>query len=114
MDFNFSDDQEQLRDAASKWVTKGYPFERRRAIASAGGFSREAYAELAELGLCALSIPEAHGGLDMGPIESMVVMEELGRGLVLAFTGLKPSWTSEMDTRAGSSSTLRTVPVVGL
>jgi alkylation response protein AidB-like acyl-CoA dehydrogenase len=83
MDFNFSDDQEQLRDAVYKWVAKAYPFERRRSITRAGGFSREAYAELAELGLIGLYIPEAHGGLDMGPIEGMVVMEELGRGLVL-------------------------------
>ena len=83
MDFNFSDDQEQLRDAVRKWVAKGYTFERRRSIANAGGFSHEAYTELAELGLCGLYIPEAHGGLDMGPIEGMVVMEALGRGLVL-------------------------------
>ena len=83
MDFNFSDDQEHLRDAVRKWVAKGYTFERRRAIASAGGFSREAYTELAELGLSALYVPDAHGGLGMGPIEGMLVMEELGRGLVL-------------------------------
>ena len=83
MDFNFSDDQEHLRDAVRKWVAKGYAFERRRAIASAGGFSREAYTELAELGLSALYVPDAHGGLGMGPIEGMLVMEELGRGLVL-------------------------------
>jgi len=83
MDFNFSDDQEQLRDAVCKWVAKAYPFERRRSITHAGGFSREAYAELAELGLSGLYIPEAYGGMAMGPIEAMVVMEELGRGLVL-------------------------------
>ncbi len=83
MDFNFSDDQEQLRDAVRKWVAKAYTFDRRRSIAKAGGFSREAYNELADLGLCGLYIPEAHGGLDMGPIEGMVAMEELGRGLVL-------------------------------
>jgi alkylation response protein AidB-like acyl-CoA dehydrogenase len=83
MDFDFSDDQEQLRDAVCKWVAKAYPFERRRSITQAGGFSREAYTELAELGLCGLFIPEAHGGLAMGPVEGMVVMEELGRGLVL-------------------------------
>ena len=50
MDFDFSDDQEQLRDAVRKWVDKGYDFERRRGIAKAGGFSREAYGQLAELG----------------------------------------------------------------
>ena len=83
MNFDFSDDQEQLRDAVRKWVDKGYSFERRRAIDKSGGFSREAYSELAELGLCGLYIPEADGGLGMGPVEGMVVMEELGRGIVL-------------------------------
>ena len=83
MDFNFSDDQEQLRDAVRKWVGKGYGFERRRAIADAGGFSRDAYTELAELGLTGLYIAEADGGMGMGPVEAMVVMEELGRGIVL-------------------------------
>jgi len=83
MDFDFTDDQEQLRDAVRKWVDKGYSFERRRAIVKAGGFSREAYKELAELGLCGLYIPESHDGMGMGPVEGMVVMEELGRGIVL-------------------------------
>jgi len=83
MDFDFSDDQEQLRDAVRKWVDKGYSFERRREIVRAGGFSREAYGELAELGLAGLYISEDDGGMGMGPIEGMVVMEELGRGMVL-------------------------------
>ncbi|OOG41038.1 acyl-CoA dehydrogenase family protein [Polaromonas sp. A23] len=83
MDFDFTDDQEQLRDAVRKWVDKGYDFERRRGIAKAGGFSREAYGQLAELGLAGLYIPEDDGGLGMGPVEGMVVMEELGRGIVL-------------------------------
>jgi alkylation response protein AidB-like acyl-CoA dehydrogenase len=83
MDFDFSDDQVQLRDAVRRWVDKGYDFERRKSIVAAGGFDRVAYAELAELGLCGLYIPEEHGGLGMGPVESMVVMEELGRGIVL-------------------------------
>ncbi len=83
MDFDFSDDQEQLRDAVRKWVAKGYGFERRRSIVNAGGFDRGAYGELAELGLAGLYIPEEGGGMGMGPVEGMVVMEELGRGMVL-------------------------------
>ncbi len=83
MDFEFSDDQQQLRDAVAKWVARAYGFDRRRAIASAGGFDAGAYGELAELGLCGLYVPESHGGLGMGPVEGMVVQEELGRGLVL-------------------------------
>ncbi|HWP12310.1 MAG TPA: acyl-CoA dehydrogenase family protein, partial [Ramlibacter sp.] len=83
MDFDFTNDQEQLRDAVRKWVDKGYDFERRRAIVKAGGFDAGAYRELAELGLAGLYIPEEHGGMGMGPVEGMVVMEELGRGIVL-------------------------------
>ena len=83
MDFDFSDDQEQLRDAVRKWVDKGYTFERRRAAVAAGGFDRAAWNELAELGLTALTVPEAHDGMGQGAIDAMVVAEELGRGIVL-------------------------------
>ena len=83
MDFDFSNDQEQLRDAVRKWVDKGYTFERRRTTVAAGGFSRPVWTELAELGLCGLYISDDHGGMGMGPIEGMVAMEELGRGIVM-------------------------------
>ena len=84
MDFDFTEDQESLRDAVRRWVDKGFSFERRHALAKAGGATREVYGELAELGLTALAIPEAQGGMGFGPIEAMVVNEELGRGLVNA------------------------------
>ena len=83
MDFDFSDDQDQLRDAVRKWVDKGYSFDRRRETTRDGGFSRAAYTELAELGLCGLYIAPEHDGMGLGPVEGMVVMEELGRGIVL-------------------------------
>lgn len=83
MDFNFSDDQEQLRDAVRKWVDRSYTFERRQGIARSGGFERAAYNEMAELGLAGLYVSEDNGGMGMGPVEAMVVMEELGRGIVL-------------------------------
>ena len=84
MDFDFSDEQEQLRDAVRRWVDKGFGFERRHALAKAGGKTREVLGELNELGLAGLVVPEAHGGMGFGPVEAMVVMEELGRGLVNA------------------------------
>jgi len=83
MDFDFTDDQQQLRDAVHRWVDKGYDFEKRRAIVRAGGFDRGVYNQLAELGLTGLYIPEDFGGMGMGPVEGMVVMEELGRGIVM-------------------------------
>ena len=83
MNFDFTDEQEQLRDAVRKWVDKSYTFERRRGIEAAGGFSKEAFEELNALGLGGLIIDETFDGLGMGPVEAMVVMEELGRGIVL-------------------------------
>ena len=84
MDFDFTDDQESLRDAVRRWVDKGFGFERRHGIAKAGGRTREVYRELAELGLTGLTVPEVNGGMGFGPVEAMVVCEELGRGLVNA------------------------------
>lgn len=83
MDFDFSEDQEALRDAVRRYVDKDYAFERRTQIARAGGFDRAVWEGLAGLGLTALAVPEAHGGLGFGSVEAMVVMEELGRGLVM-------------------------------
>ena len=82
MDFDFSDDQEMLRDSVRRWVDKAYGFERRHGIAKAGGFSKEAWQEIADLGLTGLYVPEAQGGMGFGPVDAMVVMEELGRGIV--------------------------------
>ncbi len=84
MDFDFTDDQEALRDAVRRWVDKDFAFPRRHAIARTGGRTREVYRELGDLGLTGLVLPEAFGGLGLGPVEAMVVCEELGRGLVNA------------------------------
>jgi alkylation response protein AidB-like acyl-CoA dehydrogenase len=83
MDFDFTEDQQALRDAVRRFVDKDYTFERRTQITRNGGFDRATWDGLAGLGLTALAVPEAHGGLGFGAVEAMVVMEELGRGLVL-------------------------------
>ena len=72
-----------LRDAVRRGSTRA------TASSAAARSSRPAASrarpgsELAELGLAGLYVPEAHGGMGLGPVEAMVVMEELGRGLVL-------------------------------
>ncbi|XHS77920.1 acyl-CoA dehydrogenase family protein [Burkholderiaceae bacterium UC74_6] len=83
MDFEFSEDQQALRDAVARWVEGDYSFEQRQAIVREGGFSRAAFEGLVGLGLMGLVVPEAHGGLGLGAVDAMVVMEELGRGLVM-------------------------------
>ncbi len=112
MDFNFSDDQEQLRDAVRRWVDKGYTFERRRTIVAAGGFDRAAYGELAELGLAALTVPEAYGGMGQGAIDAMVVMEELGRGIVLEPLAQTYAATAVLGQYAGADLQERWLPQI--
>ncbi len=84
MNFEFSQDQNALRDAVARWVEKSFAFERRHGLAKAGGATRVVYGELAELGLAGLAVSPDHEGMGFGAVEAMVVMEELGRGLVNA------------------------------
>jgi alkylation response protein AidB-like acyl-CoA dehydrogenase len=84
VNFELTDDQQALRDAVARWAQKSHTFERRHALAKAGGASHEVLGELADLGLLGLQIPSEHGGLGMGPVEAMVVTEELGRAMVSA------------------------------
>ena len=83
MDFNLSDEQQMLRDAASRFVREQYAFEARRRWAAAAGWSPERWAQYADMGWLGLSIPEEFGGLGCGFIETAIVAEELGRGLAL-------------------------------
>jgi len=84
MDFNFKEEQLQLADALKRWIARDYTFDARRAIVgSPTGTSDAAWGTLAELGLTALPLPEAHGGFDGDAVDMFVVMQELGRGLVV-------------------------------
>ena len=84
MDFTCSEEQLLLEDTVRRFVAKDYGFEKRRAIRdSAEGWSRETWQALADLGLLALNVPEEHGGLGGGPVDTMLVMNALGPGLLL-------------------------------
>jgi alkylation response protein AidB-like acyl-CoA dehydrogenase len=84
MDFNFTEEQQLLADTVKRFVREDYTFEKRREILKRPeGWSREVWNKLAELGLTALNVPEAHGGLNANPVDTMLVMNALGEGLVL-------------------------------
>ncbi len=84
MDFNFKEEQLQFVDALKRWVARDYSFEERKAIiASPEGVSAKAWATLAELGMMALPVPEEQGGFSGSAVDMFVVMQELGRGLVV-------------------------------
>ncbi len=84
MDFNFKEEQLAFADALKRWVTKDYSFDARNKIVhSAAGVSDTAWATLAELGMTALPVPEEQGGFNGSAVDMFVVMQELGRGLVV-------------------------------
>ena len=84
MDFNYNEEQLALQDTLRRFISKDYGFEQRRALAkSTEGFSRDHWRQFADLGILALPFPEDFGGLNGNAVDSMLVMEMLGRGLVL-------------------------------
>ncbi|HEY4365819.1 MAG TPA: acyl-CoA dehydrogenase family protein [Steroidobacteraceae bacterium] len=84
MDFSFTAEQQLLADTVQRFVRENYSFDTRRAIlTSVPGWSRDVWQDLAALGLTALNVPEEHGGLNGGPVDTMLVMNALGAGLIL-------------------------------
>lgn len=84
MDFDLNSEQQQLADAIARWAEKDYSFEKRKQIISTdAGVSTAAWQALAELGVLALPVPSAHDGFDGTAIDQMVVMQALGRALVV-------------------------------
>jgi len=84
MNFNYNEEQLALQDTLRRFIAKDYGFEQRRALAkSADGFSRDHWRQFADLGILALPFPEDFGGLNGSAVDTMLVMEMLGRGLVL-------------------------------
>jgi pimeloyl-CoA dehydrogenase small subunit len=84
MDFDFSEDQRLLKDSVDRLIADRYDFEARKGyMKEPNGWSAEMWAQYAELGLLGLPFAEAHGGFGGGAIETALVMEAFGRGLVL-------------------------------
>ena len=85
MDFEYNDEQRMLKDSIDRLIAPAYDdLGKRKATQSQGpGFSEELWGKYAELGLTALPFTEEDGGFGGGPVETMVVMEAIGRGLAL-------------------------------
>ena len=79
MDFRLNEEQQQLADSIQKYFAKDYGFEQRKAIlASASGTSAEVWATLADMGVMAVSLPEAAGGFGGGVLDLMSAMQAVG------------------------------------
>lgn len=84
MDFDFSDVQRMLRDAGERFVAKEYELGKRRALlATPLGYSDDHWRTFADLGWLGLTLPEHLGGFGGSAVDSLVLMEAFGKGLVL-------------------------------
>ncbi|MEQ8586998.1 MAG: acyl-CoA dehydrogenase family protein [Thalassobaculaceae bacterium] len=84
MSFTFTDDQRQLADSIARYLDDKYGFEQRNKIRRGEeGWSREVWAEFAELGFLAFPIAEEHGGLGGSTVDLALMMEAFGRALVV-------------------------------
>jgi len=84
MNFDFTEEQGMLRDSVARYVQDSYDFDTRRKIAaSEEAMSRANWQTFAELGWLSVPFAEEHGGFGGSPVDTMVMMEEFGKGLVL-------------------------------
>lgn len=84
MNFELNEEQQLLRDSVARFVDDNYDLEsRQKSSAASGGFSKAHWGTMAELGWFALPFDEADGGFGGTQIDNMVVMEQVGRGLVV-------------------------------
>jgi len=84
MDFDLNEEQRLLKDSIDGLLTDSYDFEsRKKYMKEKGGWSKTVWLKLAEQGLLGLPFSEADGGFGGGGVETMIVMEALGKALVL-------------------------------
>ncbi len=78
MNFDFSDDQHDIKRTARDLLSKRSTWERVRAAAEAGRYDDDLWAELCGLGWPGIAIGESHGGQGLGVVELVILLEELG------------------------------------
>lgn len=105
MNFDLSDEQQQLADSVSKYLVNSYAFEQRKAILlSASGQSAAVWSTFAEMGLTALALPEADGGFGGGALDLMAAMEACGEALVVEPLLDNIGLAGRLLARAGSAA----------
>ena len=83
MDFSFTEEQQMLQDSIRRYLEAGYTLEHRAKAVAGDGWSPTTWRELADLGLLALDVDEADGGIGAGPVGTMLVSQAIGAGLLV-------------------------------
>jgi len=103
MNFDLTDEQQQLADSLRKYLANAYSFETRKAtILSDSGLNAAAWTAFAEMGLTALALPEADGGFGGGAVDLMPAMEAFGESLVVEPLLDNVGLAGRLVARAGS------------
>ena len=119
MNFSLSAEQQMLQDSISKFVQKDYDFDTRmKLVKSETGYSQDNWKLFAELGWLMVPFSESDGGLGGSAADLMVVMEELGKGIViepfLATTVLAGGAIAKAGTQAQKDTLLGGIMEGGL
>ena len=84
MNFSLNEEQRLLADSVERFVRENCSLDQHRALVSSElGYSERSWRQMADLGWLGINVPEAYGGIGGGPVETMVLMEAFGAGLVL-------------------------------
>ena len=84
MDFDYSEEQQMLKQSVERLIADRYNFEQRKQyLKEMPGYSKAMWSQYADMGLLGLPFEERHGGSGGGAVETMIVMEAFGRGLIL-------------------------------
>ena len=84
MDFTFNEEQSLIQDQVDQFVQKEYDWETRQSLSNSElGFGEDNWKKFAELGWLGISVSEDSGGFGGSAIESMLIMEAFGKGLVV-------------------------------
>ena len=84
MNFSLNEEQRLLTDSVERFVRENCSLDQHRALVSSElGYSERSWRQMADLGWLGIDVPEAYGGIGGGPVETMVLMEAFGAGLVL-------------------------------
>lgn len=84
MNFDLTEEQQMVADSIERFVQENYALETRTAIvAGQPGFSKDYWNQMAELGWFGLPFAEEDGGFGGNQIDTMVLMEQFGKGLVV-------------------------------
>ena len=106
MDFTLNEEQQLLKDSAEKFVQQDYDFDKRHGILdSPTGFDQAVWEQMAELGWLGLPFDEEDGGFGGSSVETMILMEAVGKGLLVE-PYMNSSWRW-IDRPAGNGGSKR-------